>query len=372
MIRVIILIMGLIVALPAADEVKIIKDLKPTCVEKEYRRLVKVKELKEDENAEEFLVKPCSLVVDERGHIFVMDAAQAKIFHYDPDLNLVRTFGRRGRGPGEFGWSGHAYVQLFLRGNEIYLPDSYNRKILCFNTEGELVKEIPIKSRGLENRSVSLDQSGNLYLHSDNFPGNPHCIDCLDCRGNLLRGFLARSNLRIGLFVEFKMKSHAVGQRGHVRKMPNSWYAYVHEWFPLIAVNSSGHLLAYSSASGMLWVFHEGRLKETLRLWPGKALMDYRETAIEDAKAAGMFSPFFSDLILDGDHANRFFLNYGNFRNGKENYLYQFDLSGKLIRVYSIPNLSRSVVQVKYKRHKKFYALDRNNFNNFTIRVFGE
>ncbi|MDY0297624.1 MAG: hypothetical protein RB296_09935 [Acidobacteriota bacterium] len=367
MLIVLLVLLGMFATLAGADEVTIIKDPQPTCVEKEYRQLVKVKELREDEDAEEFLVKPCSLVVDERGHIFAWDAAQAKIFQYDPELNLVRTFCRRGQGPGEISGNGPVYINLFMRGKEIYFPDSYKGKVICFNTDGELVREIPFKPKGLQNASVALDQSGNIYLHSDNYPGNRYCIDCLDPRGNFVRGFLSRSHLHVGLFVEFKMKplKYPTG-------MPNSWYAYVNDWFPLIAVNRSGHLLAYSSASGMLWVFHKGKLTRTLKLWPEKALRDYKKTAFEDSGKGGVFSTFFGDLILDGDYADRFFLNYGNFRNGKKNHLYQFDLSGRLIRVYSISNHSRSVVQVKCKRHKKFYALNWNDFNNLTIQVFGE
>ncbi|HDP95938.1 MAG TPA: hypothetical protein ENN40_11350 [Candidatus Aminicenantes bacterium] len=155
-------------------------------------------------------------------------------------------------------------------------------------------------------------------------------------------------------------------------RMPNSWYAYVSEMMPFFTVNTLDQLLAYSSASGMLWVFHEGELIKTLRLWPGKALRDYRETALEGSRKGGVFSPFFGDLILDGDHADRFFLNYGNFRSGKKNYLYQFDLSGKLIQVYSISNHSRSIVQVKSKRDNKFYSINRNQFNNLTIMIYEE
>lgn len=365
--RIIFLLLALSVALWAGDTVKIIKDPKPTCVETEYQNLVKVRELQESEDSEEFLVTPFSLVVDSRGHIFVYDAYQVRIFHFDPELKLVRAFLQRGQGPGEIGGNGPMYSRLFLRGQEIYLPDSMNRKVICFTTNGELKREIPYKPRGLQNMSVALDHEGHIYLHSDNNPDNPNVIDCLDSNGDFLRGYLARSKILVGLFEKFRMESKQFpGMVG------NGWYGAVSEINLFFTLNQQDQLLVYSPASGQFWRFHHGKLQSAARLWPKNALEDYQKKAREISGIRNGFALFFRGLLPDGDHSERFFLSYGNFQGGDKNFLYQFDEAGNLIKVFCMPNPRGSFVQVRCKKHDRFYAVTRNQFKNLTISVYQE
>ncbi|MDY0297622.1 MAG: hypothetical protein RB296_09925 [Acidobacteriota bacterium] len=378
MLILLLIIVGVFATFAIADEVTIIKNPKPTCVEKEYRQLVKVRELKELEDSEDFLVEPRSLVVDERGHIFAWDAAQAKIFQYDPDLNLVRTFCRRGQGPGEIGGNGPRFVRLFLRGREIYLPDEINRKIICFDTNGDLIKETPMKRRGLQIRSLAVDSQDQVYLFSDNNPGNPHCIDCLDADGGFMRGYLDRSELKVGLYTKFESKVLATkfprGLKSKISKgiVNLSWYDMVSESHLLFSVIPNDQLLVYLPASGQFRAFGRGKLKVSVRLWPEKALRDYRKKAIKLSELQGAFAPFFLGLIPDYDNPEYFFLNYGNFQNGEKNYLYKFNLSGELTGVFYMSNPKRSFVQVNCKRAHQFYAIDRNQFGNLTIKIYME
>ncbi|MDX9812636.1 MAG: hypothetical protein RBU28_09620 [Bacteroidales bacterium] len=367
MLIVLLVLLGMFTTFAVADEVTIIKNPKPTCVEKEYRQLVKVKELREDEDSEDFLVEPRSLVVDERGHIFAWDAAQAKIFQYDPDLSLVRTFCCRGQGPGEFGGNGPRFVRLFLRDREIYLPDEINRKIICFDTNGNLIKETPMKRRGLQITSLAVDSQGHIYLHSDNNPGNPHCIDCLKSNGDFNRGYLDRSEMLVGLFSIFKPNS---GRFSSVMRV--GWYTHLSELNLLFSVIPNNQLLVYLPASGQFRAFGRGKLKVSVRLWPEKALRDYRKKAMKLSEQPGAFVPFFFGLIPDHDNAEYFFLNYGNFQNGEKNYLYKFNLSGELNGVFYMSNPKRSFVQVNYKRNHQFYAIDRNQSGNLTIKIYKE
>jgi hypothetical protein len=134
-------------------------------------------------------------------------------------------------------------------------------------------------------------------------------------------------------------------------------------------VNRDDRLLAYSAISGRLWVFDQGKLTGASWLWPKRALEDFRERNLNIHRG---YFPLFQSLVLDGDNANRFLLNYGSFREGDENYLYQFDISGKLIRVFCVPNPERSFVRVYFKRNGQFYAIQRNQFENLTIAVYRE
>lgn len=367
--RIILVWLVMSMALWATDAVRIIKNPAPTCVESNYQRLVKVKELQESEDAEDFLVKPWSLVVDDRGHVFVYDAAQSKIFQYDSDLKPVRTFGSRGQGPGEIGGGGHVFADLFIKGREIYFPDTYNRKIICFNTDGELVREIPIRERVSYMNAIVVDQTGNFYLHADNTPDNRNIVDCHNGSGVFIKGFLDRSDLLAGLF--FKAETRTNKQIHIPQQYRPSWYFPSNPSNIMFSITKKDQLLILSSTSGILWVFNKERIQRRVKLWPKKALLDYR-TKLENATRDGGFYSFFKGIFADQDDPDRFFLYYGYFEKKPKLYLYEFDLSGALKKVYYILNPKRSFISIRYKSNGKFYGISRNRFQNLTISVFKE
>lgn len=368
--RVIILIVAMIVALPVADEVTIIKNPKPTCVEKEYRQLVKVKELREEEDAEEFLVKPCSLVVDERGHIFAWDAAQAKIFQYDPDLNLVRTFGRRGQGPGEIGGSGPLYAKLYLRGDELLLPDYSNRKILCFSTKADRVRDIPIRDRFSPMYCAAVDAAGRIYLSRDNQDDNQYVIDCHDGSGMYIRGYLDYAHMLQGLFRKVFYKSRILSGK-MANRMRCHWYTINTPSNPLFSVSHDNRLVVYSATSGNLWVYCDGKLLNSARLWPRNALSDYK-AKLNSIADENSFFYFFRDLFLDRENPDSAFLQFGYFEQGDRMFLYRFNMSGKLENVYYVQSPKRAYISIHYKHGNKYYGITMNKHMNYTLSIFQE
>jgi len=151
MIRVIILIMGLIVALPAADEVKIIKDPRPTCVEKEYRRLVKIKELKEvkvrvvdtyplESMKDRSFFKPDHHIdVAGNGEVFICSPNDSSVKRYDSKGRLIAEFGKPGQGPGDL-LSPHC---IKVTGKKVYIADRpSNHKVSVFSRDGEFIRVI--------------------------------------------------------------------------------------------------------------------------------------------------------------------------------------------------------------------------------------
>lgn len=65
------------------------------------RMLRPVDSVRVAENDTLLLSRPAQIVVGPRGHYFVVDVGEARVLQIAPSGQIVRVFGRRGRGPGE-------------------------------------------------------------------------------------------------------------------------------------------------------------------------------------------------------------------------------------------------------------------------------
>lgn len=87
-----------------------------------------------------------SVQVGADGSIFVFDALASEVRVFDPAGVHVRSFGRRGNGPGEFG---SAAAGIFLTNDGVLLvPDVGNGRISRISAEGELVGSVPASFAG--------------------------------------------------------------------------------------------------------------------------------------------------------------------------------------------------------------------------------
>jgi len=84
------------------QSVKVIKDPKPTHFEKKFVRLKMIKKVGYDFDDENFIGKVGSVTADREGNLYIYDSLQTKIFKLNKNLKLVKGFGSKGRGPGDF------------------------------------------------------------------------------------------------------------------------------------------------------------------------------------------------------------------------------------------------------------------------------
>ncbi|MDH4270510.1 MAG: 6-bladed beta-propeller [Candidatus Aminicenantes bacterium] len=76
----------------------------------------------------------CDLAVAPDGSIFVAGSRQHKIFKFDPQGNLVKTFGQEGQGPGDFKYPDNLSV---LDGKYLVVGEyATNRRISLFDLDG--------------------------------------------------------------------------------------------------------------------------------------------------------------------------------------------------------------------------------------------
>ena len=82
--------------------------------------------------------------VDDQGRIYVLDSQDCLIRVFDAAGNLTRSFGRKGKGPGEFEYP----MGMSVSGQTLSVFDMGNRRISRFGLDGGSVGEIDLKAVG--------------------------------------------------------------------------------------------------------------------------------------------------------------------------------------------------------------------------------
>ena len=109
------------------------------------------------------------LAVNEKERIFTLDFKAGDVKVFDKNGNFVKTFGKRGQGPGEFSRPYHIFVS---RQKEVVIFDIVNRRFSYFSFDGEFIKNVSTAKYnfGLSNA----DSEGNIIgLIPDRDPENP-------------------------------------------------------------------------------------------------------------------------------------------------------------------------------------------------------
>lgn len=89
------------------------------------------------------LAKIRSVAVNHKGDIFIGDAGNSRVVVLDSNGKLLRTFGAKGQGPGEF----VALSKVVLSDNGLVLvSDAKMSRISIFTEEGKLIRLIPVRA----------------------------------------------------------------------------------------------------------------------------------------------------------------------------------------------------------------------------------
>jgi len=95
-----------------------------------------------------------SVSLGEGGQVFVLDRPNSTVVVLDSLGSVLRTFGRRGEGPGEF--SNQAQAVVALPEGQLVVADPGNRRATVFDIDGqvrdswklEILEEIPVQWSG--------------------------------------------------------------------------------------------------------------------------------------------------------------------------------------------------------------------------------
>jgi hypothetical protein len=119
-----------------------------------------------DENEYAFHALFPRVVADEAGQIFAMDGGNRRIQVYGPDGKYLRTIGRSGNGPGEFG-----NVALIARaGNQLATHERSTAYLSLFSVDGTYQRRVLAPRASFRMRSARRRMEGmwrGLELHPD-------------------------------------------------------------------------------------------------------------------------------------------------------------------------------------------------------------
>ena len=103
-------------------------------------------------------VKPSSLVVDENNNIYVLDSRGANIKVFNEYGKYLRTFGRKGQGPGELDVPGNLNIN---KRNEIAVTDAGNRRITFYSLDGKYKRALSTARFPIG--KMEIDSKGNIF-----------------------------------------------------------------------------------------------------------------------------------------------------------------------------------------------------------------
>ncbi len=115
----------------------------------------------DEEGVEDFVFSQIkSVQVDEEENIYVADSKEVCVKVFDKNGKHIRTFGKKGQGPGEIQFPLRMHV---FAGKEILIYDTGNWRLSFFSLDGKFLREIPIVKYDFE-RTIP-DSKGNIITH---------------------------------------------------------------------------------------------------------------------------------------------------------------------------------------------------------------
>jgi hypothetical protein len=108
-----------------------------------------------DVPAEEALSLVSDICVGKDGRIFIADTKSSEIKVFDKSGKFIRTFGRKGQGPGEFIFL--SFLSFCHSANELFVQDGLRGHF--FDPNGNCLRSIPLQ---INYSAVKSDATGNL------------------------------------------------------------------------------------------------------------------------------------------------------------------------------------------------------------------
>lgn len=198
--------------------------------------------------------RPSDVGVDADGRMYVLDAGNHRVQAFSREGNFVRSFGKRGQGPGEF-TSG---ARLEVVGGRVLVWDRGKDRLVGWDLDGNVIDEIVLEgARGLFAMEATADGASLLVMHTELFPR-------------------PSGQLRSGARMDYIVQAYSLtGVPGEVLyRMRSTWPGF-NAQRPLIALDGSGRVYVTSSEEYQL---HALSLAGE-QLWALRVLWERESTA---------------------------------------------------------------------------------------------
>lgn len=136
---------------------------------------------------DEDLVRPTGLTIDpETGWLYVVDTGIHAVYVFRSDASLVKKFGHRGSGDGEFNFPTYIWKN---RENKLFVTDSLNFRVQIFDQYGNYLTQFGHAGNGTGDlarpKGLAGDSHGHIYVTDSLF----HNVQVFDESGSLLLNF---------------------------------------------------------------------------------------------------------------------------------------------------------------------------------------
>jgi len=257
--------------------------------------------------------------VDSWGNIYVLDGKMTRIVKFDRDGKFILRFGKKGQGPGEFGFPESMVLDS---DRNIYVLSS--GKVLVFDENGKYLQSFPYNFYGID---IALDNEENLILLGPRDDGIFHVYDR---KGNYLYSY--GSGFKVpDEFAKFK--------QARFSKLPIRLWSIEDEVYVLNPYRLEIH------------VYKDGRIKDKL----SKITPDYLRPEIKESVPGGYVGYVSGNLIHKKE--DMLFVFY----NGKAaNWLDIFD-EGKCIKSLQVKGVLRAIYD------EKFYFAEEEDYLKLVV-----
>ncbi len=271
----------------------------------------RIGEIKEGFSTEEsnYFWRIRDLCCDDEDNLYVADRGWSKVFKFDSKGQFIKSFGRKGKGPGEFG--GRGLRISFGNDGYIYVFDRENFRLTSFSKNGDAIKSFSLPLYLYDRAQVNSE--GDIYLVSTS---GEKVIDCFDKNFKLKNSFLDIEHHFKYPFLKPSFKSLSKLQKKIQRRIDDSDLNKV--------ITKKDHLIAFSNFS--LTVFHfdeNNKLVNEFKIENRIFMDDFKKRIKSAVEEGGFISP--CRMFLD-DKENLCFLYWNSTLPFKwEVYRYKLD-----------------------------------------------
>lgn len=257
--------------------------------------------------------------VDSWGNIYVLDGKMTRIVKFDRDGKFILRFGKKGQGPGEFGFPESMVLDS---DRNIYVLSS--GKVLVFDENGKYLQSFPYNFYGID---IALDNEENLILLGPRGDGIFHVYDR---KGNYLYSY--GSGFKVpDEFAKFK--------QARFSKLPIRLWSIEDEVYVLNPYRLEIH------------VYKDGRIKDKL----SKITADYLRPEIKESVPGGYVGYISDNLIHKKEDMLFVFYN-----RKAANWLDIFD-EGKCIKSLQVKGVLRAIYD------EKFYFAEEEDYLKLVV-----
>ena len=257
--------------------------------------------------------------VDSWGNIYVLDGKMTRIVKFDRDGKFILRFGKKGQGPGEFGFPESMVLDS---DRNIYVLSS--GKVLVFDENGKYLQSFPYNFYGID---IALDNEENLILLG---PRDDSIFHVYNRKGNYLYSY--GSGFKVpDEFAKFK--------QARFSKLPIRLWSIEDEVYVLNPYRLEIH------------VYKDGRIKDKL----SKITPDYLRPEIKESVPGGYVGYISDNLIHKKEDMLFVFYN-----RKAANWLDIFD-EGKCIKSLQVKGVLRAIYD------EKFYFAEEEDYLKLVV-----